>query len=446
MTVNKPLRGQTNWDVPLNAALDALDATARDADSLTSGTVAAARLPDLSGSYAPLTSGGKGVVRKDELTYSVKDYGAVGNGVADDTSGIQAAIDAANTAGGGTVFFPEGTYLISASINGKANVSLVGAGQAISIIKCDTAAVQMLKWSNVSTYGVTVRDLAVSGVAASTTGLYFGSTAEETSHVELSNLRVINHARGVDNGGTYGLFDSVLRKVDFYNCGTAGMQVAGSQVILEGCTFRVCGWGLQVKYLSSASVGGPRAYGCTWIQNTYDIILTGATIRPATFNGCWFEQTVTAVVGSTGGNHDLLSMKFDGCLFQPAATAGSGGIVSVGAGVLSGLLAFDACTVYASPYASAALPEPSYSGFDSEMRYFLARNVSTTTGTTFTAAAEPRLSYAVASLPSATVAGQVLYASNGRKNGEGAGAGTGVLVFSDGTAWRACDTGATVAA
>lgn len=54
-------------------------------------------------------------------------------------------------------------------------------------------------------------------------------------------------------------------------------------------------------------------------------------------------------------------------------------------------------------------------------------------------------SYTVAGLP-AVGAGKVAYASNGRKNGEGPGAGTGVLVFSDATAWRACDTGATVAA
>ena len=52
---------------------------------------------------------------------------------------------------------------------------------------------------------------------------------------------------------------------------------------------------------------------------------------------------------------------------------------------------------------------------------------------------------AVADLPVATM-GDLAFASNGRKNGEGAGAGTGVLVFYDGTAWRACDTGATVAA
>ena len=53
--------------------------------------------------------------------------------------------------------------------------------------------------------------------------------------------------------------------------------------------------------------------------------------------------------------------------------------------------------------------------------------------------------FTVANLP-AGAAGYVSFASNGRKNGEGAGLGTGVLVFHDGTAWRACDTGATVAA
>ena len=54
-------------------------------------------------------------------------------------------------------------------------------------------------------------------------------------------------------------------------------------------------------------------------------------------------------------------------------------------------------------------------------------------------------SYTVATLPTGS-AGRMAFATNGRKNGEGAAVGTGVLVFHDGTAWRACDTGATVAA
>lgn len=71
-----------------------------------------------------------------------------------------------------------------------------------------------------------------------------------------------------------------------------------------------------------------------------------------------------------------------------------------------------------------------------------------TLNTTGNAVVEGRLKvgvFTVANLPVGT-AGDAAFASNGRKNGEGAAAGTGVLVFHDGTAWRASDTGATVAA
>src|ERR1700746_4076360 len=42
--------------------------------------------------------------------YNVRDYGAKGDGVKNDTASIQAAIDACDKAGGGTVFFPTGHY------------------------------------------------------------------------------------------------------------------------------------------------------------------------------------------------------------------------------------------------------------------------------------------------------------------------------------------------
>jgi polygalacturonase len=49
-------------------------------------------------------------------TASVKQFGAVGDGVTDDPA-IQAAIDATAAAGDGIVFFPAGVYIISARIN-----------------------------------------------------------------------------------------------------------------------------------------------------------------------------------------------------------------------------------------------------------------------------------------------------------------------------------------
>ncbi len=56
--------------------------------------------------------------------YDVKDYGCVGDGVAVETTQIQNAINAAATAGGGTVYFPAGSYWFS-TITLKSYVRLV---------------------------------------------------------------------------------------------------------------------------------------------------------------------------------------------------------------------------------------------------------------------------------------------------------------------------------
>lgn len=62
--------------------------------------------------------------------FNVRDFGAVGNGVVDDTNAVQATINAASAAGG-IANFPAGTYLVSATITiGNSGVALVGAGQA----------------------------------------------------------------------------------------------------------------------------------------------------------------------------------------------------------------------------------------------------------------------------------------------------------------------------
>jgi polygalacturonase len=58
------------------------------------------------------------------LTCSVKDFGAVGNGVANDTAAINQAIGTCRADGGGTVFFPAGRYA-AGSIHLQSNVRLL---------------------------------------------------------------------------------------------------------------------------------------------------------------------------------------------------------------------------------------------------------------------------------------------------------------------------------
>jgi hypothetical protein len=73
---------------------------------------------------------------------SVKDFGVVGDGVTDDTVAAQTAINAA-CAAGIQLFWPRGTYLISASLIARSKTNWLGEGNGYSIIK-GNGSVQIL--------------------------------------------------------------------------------------------------------------------------------------------------------------------------------------------------------------------------------------------------------------------------------------------------------------
>jgi hypothetical protein len=70
---------------------------------------------------------------------SVRDFGAVGDGLVDDTLALQKALTAHDQ-----VFVPAGAYLITAPVTVGEGQSLLGAGQA-SIIKCQSAGFNALE-------------------------------------------------------------------------------------------------------------------------------------------------------------------------------------------------------------------------------------------------------------------------------------------------------------
>lgn len=74
------------------------------------------------------------------IFYNVATYGAVGDGVANDRAAINSAISAASADGGGTVFFPPGTYLYGSSLSlTGTNVSLKGAGATVTRVRASAA-------------------------------------------------------------------------------------------------------------------------------------------------------------------------------------------------------------------------------------------------------------------------------------------------------------------
>lgn len=82
--------------------------------------------------YDPAGAGAVSTTVQAKLreTVSVKDFGAVGNGVADDTAAIQAAINAHDN-----VYIPPGEYRCDGQIALRANLTLTGAGVGITRIK-----------------------------------------------------------------------------------------------------------------------------------------------------------------------------------------------------------------------------------------------------------------------------------------------------------------------
>lgn len=76
--------------------------------------------------------------RLDDLPLNVKHstYGAVGNGVADDTAAINDALGDVNPGEKGIVYLPPGTYKITDPLVVKEGVALKGAGSYATVVQC----------------------------------------------------------------------------------------------------------------------------------------------------------------------------------------------------------------------------------------------------------------------------------------------------------------------
>ena len=131
-------------------------------------------------------------------TVSVKDFGAVGDGVTDDTAAVQAALTS------GTVFFPKGTY-ICGPLTAPAGVQVRGKRNAVVKMKAASvgALLTLADASGASIEGITF-DADYANNPLGTKGIHItgGTSAFLISNVAVLNAKTAGiHQQGAYTGG-----------------------------------------------------------------------------------------------------------------------------------------------------------------------------------------------------------------------------------------------------
>jgi hypothetical protein len=146
------------------------------------------------------------VVSKGPIA-DVRAFGAVGDGVADDTAAIQAAIDSFSS-GGGVVYFPKGTYLVTSTLTVSQNrMSLVGDGQWVSVIRfnptTDDICIFFGKGGEGTTDAGIIVQCSVRGLTFTSTNTTYKKTALELKDISIficDNVAIGSTTQWIGNG------------------------------------------------------------------------------------------------------------------------------------------------------------------------------------------------------------------------------------------------------
>ena len=132
----------------------------------------------------------------------VQTYGADPTNTTDSTSAFQSALNAVSSAGGGVLYIPVGTYLITSTLTWTSAHSLMvlGDGEDASVINRASAAAPFHTLDIQNSSAVTVQNLSILNSVSATNftddqvGLYFGTC----SRVRLENVHIYSSANRVN--------------------------------------------------------------------------------------------------------------------------------------------------------------------------------------------------------------------------------------------------------
>lgn len=170
----------------------------------------------------------------DGIGINVTDYGATGDGVTDDTAAIQAALDS----GSPTVYFPQGTYIITSALYPKSNTTIkmdgwIKASSSISISDNFEGAFSLsalLGGSAVTNVTFINPKIDCNNVPA---GLGI-NVRDEATNVQIIGAHIKNCANAPTASGGYGGGRGILVEAGTGNV-TIPRNVVVTNFIIENC-------------------------------------------------------------------------------------------------------------------------------------------------------------------------------------------------------------------
>jgi hypothetical protein len=253
--------------------------------------------------------GGGGAFHMPAATYlNVKDFGALGNGSADDTSAAIAAMAA--TPAMGTLVFPTGAYKITARLtrsDAAGPINLLGAGSESggTIIRQVTA--------NTDAFGSDVDILT----SYSSTGADNNKNYDRASTI--SCLRIEGPTGGSGGAGVYGLSD-----VNLYDVGIYGFH---DGYFLDSKSYYARAIGCKFARATNAAIlnygYNQTLFDCQVWNSDYGIYLSGN--QSVRVRDCVFEQNATAGLYYDGAVRSPLTappsgLLVSGCYFEETAS------------------------------------------------------------------------------------------------------------------------------
>jgi len=251
--------------------------------------------------YLPVGTGAVETTVQAKLreSVSVKDFGAVGDGVADDTAALQAAVDAVSALGG-AVNFPAGTYNITAPLKVSSGVALVGQDASACVISKSTNTVST--GSNLARAGTVTDTYAVDAVIIVThaDNLY-------ATYVRIKDLKIRKSSYAAASYGVYVPRANHLEieSVWIQNCHTGYFTYDNWMGSLKNVAVWACSIGYQHSNDgSSVGTGTSITFSNCWVnfdntivQPTYGFALYGLTYSSmnccAVDNGNRTDNTAT---------------------------------------------------------------------------------------------------------------------------------------------------------